>query len=155
TFGTVSRFIPSLFNDYEGTGRVDVKITNKDNFFGRYIFQQNKSTGVAGANGIAVGDYVDVPGRSQQIGLDWVRNWSVNFVNQARFSYSRAGFGFEGGAFPNCTRSNINNCPTNIFFGDGVTASFGLSTNLPQGRTINVYEVQDNASWQVGKMTIK
>src|SRR6202521_3575257 len=69
-FSTYNRFIPSLFNDYEGTGRVDVKVTNKDNFFGRYIFQQNISTGVAGGNGIAVGDYVDVPGRSQQIGLD-------------------------------------------------------------------------------------
>ena len=154
-FSTFNRFIPSLFNDYEGTGRVDVKITNKDNFFGRYIFQQNIATGISGGNGIAVGDYVDVPGRSQQIGLDWVRNWSLTFVNQARFSFSRAGFGFEGGAFPGCTRSAINNCPTNVAWGDGFSANFGLSTNLPQGRIINVYEVQDNASWQVGKMTIK
>jgi len=154
-FGTPSRFITSLYNDYEGTGRVDVKITNKDNFFGRYIFQQFLSTGVAGGNGIAVGDYVDVPGRSQQIGLDWSRTWSLTFVNQARFSFSRAGFGFEGGAFPGCLRTAINNCPTNVQFADGQTAAFGLSTNLPQGRIINVYQVQDNASWQVGKMTIK
>ncbi|MFY9559675.1 MAG: TonB-dependent receptor [Terriglobales bacterium] len=154
-FGTFNRFIPSLYNDYEGTGRVDVKVTNKDNFFGRYIFQQFLSTGVSGGNGIAVGDYVDVPGRSQQIGLEWDRYWSTTFTNSARFSFSRAGFGFEGGAFPGCTRSAINNCPTNIFMADGFTASYGLSTNLPQGRTINVYEVQDNASWQVGKMTIK
>jgi outer membrane receptor protein involved in Fe transport len=153
-FSTFQRFIPSLFNDYEGTGRVDVKLTNKDNFFGRYVFQQNISTGVSGGS-IAVGNYVDVPGRSQQIGLDWVRNWSLTFVNQARFSFSRAGFGFEGGAFPGCTRSAINNCPTNVFFEDGLTAGFGLATNLPQGRIINNYEVQDNASWQVGKMTIK
>ncbi|MBI1740331.1 MAG: TonB-dependent receptor [Candidatus Koribacter versatilis] len=152
---TFSRFISSLFNDREITGRVDLKVTNKDNFFGRYIFQQFISTGVAGGNGIAVGDFVDVPGRSQQIGLDWSRQWSTTFVNTARFSFSRAGFGFEGGAFPGCTRSNINNCPTNISIGDGFTAGFGLATNLPQGRTINVYQVQDNASWQVGKMTIK
>jgi outer membrane receptor protein involved in Fe transport len=154
-FSTFNRFIPSLFNDYEGTGRVDVKVTNKDNFFGRYIFQQFISTGVSGGNGIAVGDYVDVPGRSQQIGLDWVRNWSLTFVNQARFSFSRAGFAFEGGAFPGCTAANINNCPTNIVMGDGFSANYGLSTNLPQRRIINVYQVQDNASWQVGKMTIK
>jgi Carboxypeptidase regulatory-like domain/TonB dependent receptor-like, beta-barrel/TonB-dependent Receptor Plug Domain len=153
-FGTISRFIPSLYNDYEATGRVDVKVTNKDNFFGRYVFQQNVSTGVAGANGIAVGDFVDVPGRSQQIGLEWDRYWTNTFTNSARFSFSRAGFGFEGGAFPSCTRPNILNCPSNIAFGDD-TANFGLSTNLPQGRIINVYQVQDNASWQVGKMTIK
>src|ERR1700687_3351380 len=47
-FAVFSRFIPSLFNDYEGTGRVDLKVTNKDNFFGRYIFQQNLSTGASG-----------------------------------------------------------------------------------------------------------
>jgi outer membrane receptor protein involved in Fe transport len=153
-FGTVNRFAPSLFNDYEGTGRVDVKVTNKDNVFGRYVFQQNISTVVAGGNGVAVGDYVDVPGRDQQIGLDWSRNWTNNFVNQARFSYSRANFGFQGGAFPNCLQLSINNCPTNISFADN-TANFGLSTNLPQGRIINVYQVQDNASLQAGKHTIK
>ena len=153
-FGSITRFVPSLFNDYEATGRVDVKVTNKDNFFGRYVFQQNVSTGVGG-NNTAAGDWVDVPGRSQQIGLDWVRNWSLTFVNQARFSFSRAGFGFEGGSYAGCTRANILNCPTNIAFGDGTTQSFGRATNLPQGRIINVYQVQDNASWQVGKMTIK
>jgi outer membrane receptor protein involved in Fe transport len=153
-FGTVNRFSPALYNDYEGTGRVDVKVTNKDNIFGRYVFQQNISTVVAGGNGVAVGDYVDVPGRDQQIGLDWSRNWTNNFVNQARFSYSRANFGFQGGAFPNCLQTTINNCPTNVSFGDN-TAPFGLSTNLPQGRVINVYQVQDNASLQAGKHTIK
>ena len=154
-FSTFSRFIPALFNDYEATGRVDWKVSNKDNFFGRYIFQQNISTGVAGGNGIAVGDYVDVPGRSQQIGLDWSRQVSAIFVNTARFSFSRAGFGFEGGAFPGCTRSSIANCPTNFVFGDTQLPGVGLSTNLPQGRIINVYQVQDNASLQVGKMTVK
>jgi hypothetical protein len=102
-----------------------------------------------------LGDYVDVPGRSQQIGLDWARQWSNSFVNTARFSFSRAGFGFEGGAFPGCLRSAINNCPSNVAWADGASANFGLSTNLPQGRIINIYQVQDNASWQVGKMTIK
>jgi outer membrane receptor protein involved in Fe transport len=153
-FGTVSRFIPSLYNDYEATGRVDVKVTEKDNFFGRYVFQQNITTGTAGANGIAVGDYVDVPGRDQQIGLDWVRNFSSSFINQARFSYSRARFGFEGGAFPNCLQGSITNCPTNISFAS-TFASFGLSTNLPQGRIVNVYQVQDNVSWQIGRHTVK
>ena len=92
--GTINRFVPSLFNDYEATGRVDVKVTNKDNFFGRYVFQQNVSTGVGG-NNIAAGDWVDVPGRSQQIGLDWSRTWSLTLVNQVRFSFSRR-FWFRG-----------------------------------------------------------
>jgi len=155
-FGTVSRSVPALYNDYEGTGRVDVKVTNKDNFFGRYVFQQTINTGVAGGatGSIAIGDWVDVPGRDQQIGLDWVRNWSTNFINQGRFSYSRANFGFQGGAFPGCLQLTINNCPTSIVLGSPFP-TYGYATNLPQGRIINVYEIQDNASWQVGKMTVK
>ena len=153
-FGTIQRNIPLLFNDYEGSGRVDVKVTNKDNFFGRYVFQQNISTGVGG-NSIAAGDWVSVPGRDQQIGLDWNRTWSLNFVNQVRFSFSRARFFFEGGSYASCTAANILNCPTVVSFGDGLTQSFGRANNLPQGRIINVYQLQDNASWQVGKMTIK
>jgi hypothetical protein len=45
-FGTITRFVPSPFNDYEATGRVDVKATSKDNFFGRYVFQQTINDGV-------------------------------------------------------------------------------------------------------------
>jgi hypothetical protein len=35
--GVISRTVPSPFNDYEATGRIDVRISSKDNFFGRYI----------------------------------------------------------------------------------------------------------------------
>ena len=153
-FGSITRFVPALFNDYEVTGRVDLKMTDKDNVFGRYVFQQAISTGIP-ANGIVQGDWVDVPSRDQQIGLDWARNVSTNFVNQARFSYSRARFGFEAGSFPNCVQGNILNCPTNIGILDGSVLSFGRNTAFPQGRIINVYQVQDNASRQLGKMTIK
>jgi outer membrane receptor protein involved in Fe transport len=158
-FGSMSRLVLAPSNNYEATGRVDVKLTSKDNFFARYLFQQSSSDGVAGASpsnhAIAQGDWISEPGRDQQIGLDWVRNWSANFVNQGRFSYSRAGFGFEGGAFPNCLQANITNCPTDITFGDGKTLGMGIASNLPQGRIINVYQVQDNFSWQLGKTTLK
>ena len=108
-FGAATRSVAGPFNDYEGTGRVDVKVTSKDNIFGRYIFQQSHQDGVV-INGFALGDWVTVPARDQQIGLDWVRNFSTNFINQGWFSFSRAGFGFEGGSFPNCTRASISNC---------------------------------------------
>src|SRR3984885_10192423 len=39
-FGSISRFVPGPFNDYEATGRVDFKLTDKDNFFARYIYQK-------------------------------------------------------------------------------------------------------------------
>lgn len=161
-FGAITRFVPAPFNDYEATGRVDVKLTEKDSIFGRYVFQQQLFGGVSGgsqstnAQSIAQGDYINEPGRDQQIGLDWVHTFSSAFINQLRASYSRVGFGFEGGSFPNCLRSSIDSaCPTNIAISDGVSLGLGIATNLPQGRIINVIQGQDNASWQVGRHTLK
>jgi len=150
-FAAVERNVPSLFNDREFTGRVDIQLTNRDRVGARYIFQQNIQTGATGR--FAAGAWVDIPARDQQIALDWVRTFSNGIVNQARYSFSRAGFGFEGGSFPNCTRANIFACPTSIALQGGVT--FGIQNNLPQGRTINNTQVQDNASFTRGRHTFK
>jgi hypothetical protein len=157
-FGEVSRFVPSPFNDYEGTGRVDVKVTNKDNFFGRYVFQQQLNEGINFGLGVFTGDFQTIPARDQQIGLDWVRNWTNTFINQVRFSYSRANFFFNEGGFTGCNSNAPLNCPAQILMLGSApqdSVSFGVAAGFPQGRIINVYQVQDNASWQVGKMTLK
>jgi outer membrane receptor protein involved in Fe transport len=151
-FAPVTRNVPSLFNDREFTGRVDVQITSKDRVGARYIFQQNIQTGATGR--FAAGAWVDVPARDQQIALDWVHTFSSALLNQTRYSFSRAGFGFEGGSFSACTQAAINTCPTGISFQDN-TLSFGMQSNLPQGRIINNTQVQDNASYFRGRHTFK
>jgi hypothetical protein len=150
-FAPLTRSVPALFNDREFTGRVDVQITSKDRVGARYIFQQNIQTGATGR--FAAGAWADIPARDQQIALDWTHTFSGSFLNQVRYSFSRAGFGFEGGSFPNCTRSNIFACPTGITLQGGT--AFGMQSNLPQGRTINNTQVQDNASFIHGKHTFK
>jgi len=95
-----------------------------------------------------------VPARDQQIALDWTHTFSGSLLNQARYSFSRAGFGFEGGAFPNCLRASINACPTGISLG-GTNFGFGIANNLPQGRTIDNSQVQDNVSLVHGRHTFK
>ena len=105
-----SRWEPSLdsfsspFNDYEATGRVDVQLTQKDRFFARYIFQQSATDNVPVSTdpGDAQGEIINIPGRSQQIGLDLTHTFNPSLLNQVRFSYSRASSAFEGGAFPDC-----------------------------------------------------
>jgi len=157
-FAPIERNPPSLFNDREFTGRVDVQVSSKDRVGARYIFQQNIATALQ-ANAVtaarfAAGDWVDIPARDQQIALDWVHTFSTALLNQARYSFSRAGFGFEGGSFPNCTRASIASCPTNISLPTSLV-SFGIQNNLPQGRTINNTQVQDNASYFRGRHTFK
>lgn len=151
-FAQVTRSVPSLFNDREFTGRVDVQITSKDRVGARYIFQQNIQTGATG--NFSGGGWVDIPARDQQIALDWVHTFNSALMNQARYSFSRAGFGFEGGSFPQCTRPTITSCPTGIGF-RSADVTFGMQNNLPQGRTINNTQVQDNASYFRGRHTFK
>lgn len=151
-FAQVTRNVPSLFNDREFTGRVDVQVTSKDRIGSRYIFQQNINTDAAGTN--SSGDWVDIPARDQQIALDWTHTFNSNILNQVRYSFSRAGFGFEGGSFPSCLRSSPGLCPTNINL-QGNNLPFGIANNLPQGRIINNSQVQDNLSWLKGHHTLK
>ena len=151
-FAAITRNVPTLFNDREFTGRVDVQITSKDRVGARYIFQQSIQAGATGQ--FSAGTWVDIPARDQQIALDWTHTFNGTFLNQVRYSFSRAGFGFEGGSFPACNRATINACPTGIAFNSD-DLNFGMQNNLPQGRTINNTQVQDNASIVHGKHTLK
>lgn len=151
-FAPVNRFIPSASNDRQFSGRGDIQVTSKDRFFARYIIEDFITQAAAGR--FAAGAFVDVPGRTQQIGLDWTRTWSSRFVSTFRFNYSRAGFGFEGGSFPDCTQGNIFVCPTGITL-QSTNVSFGMQNNLPQGRLVNVSQWQGNASWVTGRHTLK
>ena len=105
-----------------------------------------------------MGDWQTVPGLSQQIGLDWVRNFSNAFVNQVRFSYSRASSFFDEQSFSGCNSSNPTNCPADmVLIGSAPqdSVSFGVSAGFPQGRIINVYQLQDNASMLKGQHSLK
>jgi hypothetical protein len=155
--GTITRFLSSPFNDYEGTGRVDFQLTSKDRLFARYIFQQAATSNVAffGPAPTAAGQVVDVPGRNQQIGLDLTHTFSPSLLNQVRFSYSRATSAFDGGAFPTCTVANVGSCPPQISFQASGDLSFGQNLIFPQGRIINDYQVQDNASMVHGRHVMK
>jgi Carboxypeptidase regulatory-like domain/TonB dependent receptor/TonB-dependent Receptor Plug Domain len=157
-FGSITRFVPSPFNDYEGTGRMDFKLSSKDNLFARYVVQKQSLGGVNFGNGIDVGDWQNNPSLSQQIGLDWVRNFSNTTVNQVRASYSRSNVFFQEASFPTCVSATPTACPADmIMLGSAFqdTVSFGVAPGNPSGRIINVYQLQDNASKLIGRHTIK
>ena len=155
--GTLQRFLSQPFNDYEATGRLDYQITQNDRLFGRYLFQKTIVTNEAftGPAGAAQGQFVNVPGKTQQVGLDYTHTFSPNFLNQARFGYSRSTSEFDGGGFSNCVLANIGSCPPQIAFQDQTVLGVGQSVVFPQGRIINVYQAQDNASIVHGKHVMK
>ncbi len=156
--GALTRFVPGPFNDYEATGRLDFKLSEKDNFFGRYVYQKTFNGGVNFGNGIQVGDWQSIPGLSQQIGLDWTRNFNNAFVNQVRFSFSRASSFFNEQSFPSCNSNSPTACPADLALVGSApqdSVSIGVAPGFPQGRIINVYQLQDNASMQKGQHTLK
>jgi len=156
-FGSITRNLPSIFNDHEASGRIDYQISQSDRLFGRYLFQQQINTNVSfiGAAGLAQGDFVDVPARVQEVAIDHAHTFSQNVLDQTRFSYSRLNVGFEGGAFPKCLRSSFGTCGTSVTFTDGRTLNLGQDAGFPQGRFVIDYQVQNNASWHVGNHSFK
>jgi outer membrane receptor protein involved in Fe transport len=154
--GTLERFLAQPFNNREITGRVDFQATSKDRFFARYNFQQQDvgNTPLGGGLG-AQGVIYTVYGRNQQIGLDETHSFTPTMLNQVRFSYSRSISEFDKGGFPTCSLQNQGICPPFIAFADPTYLGAGQLFVFPQGRLINVYELQDNASWVHGKHVIK
>lgn len=159
--GELTRFLAQPFNDYEATGRVDFQLTSKDRLFTRYIFQQTIQSNEAflGSAAAAAGQIVNVPGRNQQIGLDLTHTFSPSLLNQTRFSFSRSRSEFDGGGFPTCVLSSIGLCPPQltILNSSGGTPILGAGQYqaFPQGRIINVYQLQDNASMVHGRHVMK
>ena len=150
----VTRSIAAPFNDQEELARVDWQATEKDRVFVRYFYQPQFAGGVAGGNGIASGDWVTVPAVGHSIGADWTHTFTANLVNQVRYSYQQATSPFEGGAFPNCTLSNFGACPAQMNFdGGNDDLTFGGDADFPQGRTVKVTQVQDNATYTRGVQT--
>ncbi len=153
-FAGVQRTLPTPYTDYDWMARMDYQ-GSKDRIYGRYIHQKTNYENTSDGNQWS-GFPANVPGLGEDAGLDWTRNFTTHVVNEARLNYGRSSAGFGGNTFGN----NLPD-PTNIANGlASVTAptyyaSFGYADNMPQGRIVNTYQVQDNLSWIRGRHTVK
>lgn len=154
-FAGVQRTIASLFNDQEELGRLDWQPTTKDHLFLRYFYQPQLSTGIEGQYSIAAGDFVNVPATAHSVGADWSHSFTSRLVDQLRYSFQEAKVYFEGGAYPNCVATSIQDCPAQVnFIGANNDSDFGGDVLFPQGRTVKVTQVQNNATWTHGRQTV-
>ncbi len=152
---SVERNIISISNDQEELGRLDWQPDSKDHMFLRYFYQPELFTGVAGTSGTASGDFVNVPSTTHSVGADWIHTFSPRVVDQLRYSFADSKVYFEGGAYPNCVATNFGACPTQVnFVGTNDDLDFGGDINFPQGRTIKVTQVQNNATVTRGSQTL-
>lgn len=153
-FAGVTRSIPSLFNDEEDMGRLDWQPDSNDHFFVRYFYQSQLSTGIASGS-VAAGQYVDVPAISHSISGNWSHVFSPKFVNQLRYAFQESKVHFQGGAHPNCVTTAFASCSPEVdFIGNNSDQGFGDVAGFPQGRTVKVTQVQDNATATLGNQTL-
>lgn len=165
-----SRSLNPHSTDKEILGRLDYQATKADRFFLRYFYQLSPSYLASGT--VSTGGIVDVLDSVHSAGGDWSHTFGPRVVNQVRYSFQQATLKFQGGAFPNCTITNLATCPSSLGAstsssfklatvnpGAGQATSvslggFGLSTSYPQGRVVKDTQVQDNLSLNLGKHTV-
>jgi outer membrane receptor protein involved in Fe transport len=157
----VQRFVktPARLDEYIVRG--DANVTGNDRVWGRYLFQDQPNPD---ANVDVRGWTYNVPVRTQQAGGGWTRNISTRSLNEFRFNYSRLFVIFGGGGSGG--KGNIPH-PDDIdkaltFFSPLFTAanggpilSVGPATNLPQGRTVESFQIADSFVLTSGRHQMK
>jgi outer membrane receptor protein involved in Fe transport len=144
----------------EYTFRGDANLTEKHRLWGRYFWQDtpnvNSLVDVRGWAG-------DSPAQSKQIGGGWTWTLSTRLVNEVRFNYSKLfvlfGGGNAGGKGQIPHPDNIDKAfaflnPT-FTVGGQALLNIGPATNLPQGRSVEAYQLTDNLTWTRGNHQMK
>lgn len=152
--GGVQRTLTSGSHQYNWVYKMDLN-TDKNHFYGRYIF--NHSNFFNQDEGQAASGYpVNVPAFSQDYAFSWVRTISMRQVNEFRASYGRENVEFGSNSIGNTVppATNISSGLTLVTTGSG-NLSFGPASNLPQGRIVNSYQLQDNWNYVLGAHQLK
>ena len=76
--------------DYQLDGKIDAKLSDKDNFWGRYSFGNSDERQTQ--NNLPTNVTIPPRSRPQNIVLTWNRTFSPNVVNEARVGFNRAVF---------------------------------------------------------------
>jgi hypothetical protein len=155
-FSQYGRQIPTINTDQEDLGRIDWQATDKDRIYVRYFYQKEPDFP---GDSVAAGGFYDVNDVVHSVGADETHIFGPHWVDQLRYSFQQSTLGFNAGGFANCNISSFGACPSQVSIGGtlssgGSIGTLGLAPNLPQGRIVKVGQVQDNATWTIGKHTV-
>ncbi len=143
--GGFLRTFASVFRDRQSIVRVDHKISENDQFTGRFIYGDNINPN--GGESRFAGFEVAQINNTKNIFLNEVHVFSPSLTNDLRVGYGRIRFGFPvvgDNPLVDIPRFDITN-----------VSSIGIATNLPQGRLTNNYVFQDTATYVRGDHTFR
>jgi Carboxypeptidase regulatory-like domain/TonB dependent receptor len=136
--------IPTPYDDWLATVKVDHNLTDAHNIFYRYSYQKNSSPN----------DQVGVPARTDLSGGNLNNNELHSFVFNltSTFSNSRLNqFTFHFQDFSNAILG-VTQTP-NLTFPGPIT--IGQNVNVPQATTSRKFQLRDDFSWVTGRHTLK
>jgi hypothetical protein len=156
--GGVERTLPNGFKEWDWISRLDVHATQKDWIFLRWLFQKQTYFNIAfNPWNQAAGYPVNVPSISSSSLVDWSHTFNSNIVNELRASYGRENVEFGENTIGNTvpSQSAIGTALTNVGFLSPALMPFGPPNDAPQGRILNIYQLQDNFTYVLGKHQLK
>ena len=144
--------------------RIDENISSKDALWGSWMWQRNPTTDTLPFTGATLPGFPEVDQRHLgNYSLTWNHTFGGGTLNEARFGYTRFNYGAvlpvnvlnpSSVGFTGITTQNPSGSSWPVI---GVTGYFtlGFSTNGPQPRLDQTYQVDDNFTRISGRHTFK
>lgn len=163
--GTEYDFNPALTRVTDQyLARIDENISSKDALWGSWLWQRDPTLNALPFTGATLPGFPEVDQRHiQNYSLTWNHTFGANTLNEARIGYTRFNYGavlpvdvvdpksvgFTGITVQDPTKSSWPVIDVTGYF------SLGFSTNGPQPRIDQTYQVDDNFSIISGRHTLK
>lgn len=148
----VKRSVPTRNHQFNWLPRVDYQ-KGKDTVVGRYLLSRSNAFDV-GDNG-AGGWFYNEPALGQSAKFGWTRAFTDTIVNELSVSFSRNNVQFGGSSNnSDVSTGNLAQGVASISAGTG-NLGYGTATNMPQGRIVNGWQIQDNFTYQLNKHHLK
>jgi hypothetical protein len=153
--GSLTGSTAFFFDNHQTSFRVDHNFNSNHQLTGRYLFSDSDTggTGQATPPGLTTQNVA----RVQTLSLAHMGTFSPTVVNELRVGYQR----FATVTSASDPRSEeipsleISELGLIGFNAAASRTAIGLAVNLPQFRTNNIYQIQDNLSWTTGNHAIK
>ncbi len=143
------------FDDWQWSGRVDHRISNKHNLYGRYMYDDSAGTGFGQAT--PPGNATVNPARRQAVTSALTSTFSPTMFSEFRVSYQRLATTTTAAdprseAIPSI---EVNELGMTGFNAAATRTGFGLAVNLPQFRRNNTYQLQETIGVLRGAHSMK
>jgi carboxypeptidase family protein len=153
--GSLTGSTAFFFDNHQASYRIDHNLSSNHIITGRYLFSDSDTggTGQATPTGLTTSNVA----RQQTLALSHVGTFSPSLVNELRLGYQR--FATVTSASDPVSEEipslEISELGLIGFNAAASRTAIGLAVNLPQFRTNNIYQIQNNLAWTHGSHAMK